>query len=333
MVSGQPLAGNQWDLLDSEWPANQPTVSVVVIHYDQQRELDRTLAALAVQDYPADLIEIVVVDDGSPVPPTVPDGVRLIRQDDHGFRAAAARNHGARESTGSIICFLDADTSPEPEYVREITRLPALAPDVVTVGRRRHADFSTSDAVDVAGAEAFELPAPQWLDDAYHHSRNLLIADNTSYRFIISAVLTCSRALFDEVGGFDETFQSYGGEDWEWAQRAWLAGGLLAHVPTAVAWHDGPDWGSRELDDLDKRAKKNTEMLVGLPRPRRARAEGRRCRHPRCRPFGRRRVYHGRLPARTAAPRRVHRAIRVRVRVRRGRSCHRRGAPTRRGDS
>jgi GT2 family glycosyltransferase len=262
MVSGQPLAGNQWDLLDSEWPANQPTVSVVVIHYDQQRELDRTLAALAVQDYPADLIEIVVVDDGSPVPPTVPDGVRLIRQDDHGFRAAAARNHGARESTGSIICFLDADTSPEPEYVREITRLPALAPDVVTVGRRRHADFSTSDAVDVAGAEAFELPAPQWLDDAYHHSRNLLIADNTSYRFIISAVLTCSRALFDEVGGFDETFQSYGGEDWEWAQRAWLAGGLLAHVPTAVAWHDGPDWGSRELDDLDKRAKKNTEMLV-----------------------------------------------------------------------
>jgi GT2 family glycosyltransferase len=262
MVNGRPLAGNRWNLLDGEWPQERPTVSVIVIHYNQQRELDRTLAALAVQDYPADLVEIVVVDDGSPVVPIVPNGVRLVRQDDHGFRAAAARNLGARESTGSILCFLDADTAPEPQYVREITRLPALAPDVVTVGRRRHADFSDSDAPGVADAEAVELPAPQWLDDAYLNSENLLIADNRSYRYIISAVVACSRALFEEVGGFDETFQNYGGEDWEWAQRAWLAGGLLAHVPTAVAWHDGPDWGSRELDDPDKRAAKNSEMLV-----------------------------------------------------------------------
>jgi GT2 family glycosyltransferase len=254
--------GNQWDVLDGAWPHELPTVSVVVIHYDQQRELDRTLAALAMQDYPAELLEIVVVDDGSPLAPRVPDGVRLVRQEDLGFRAAAARNHGARESTGDIICFLDADTSPEPGYVREITRLPALAPDVVTVGRRRHADFTTSTAPGVTGAEDRELPAPRWLDDAYEASGNLLAADNRSYRYIISAVLTCSRALFEEVGGFDETFQSYGGEDWEWAHRAWLSGALLAHVPTAVAWHDGPDWGSRELDDPDKRALKNTEMLV-----------------------------------------------------------------------
>jgi GT2 family glycosyltransferase len=262
VVSGQAVAGNQWDALDGMWPAELPTVSVIVIHYDQQRELDRTLAALAAQDYPAELLEIVVVDDGSPSAPVVPQGVRLVRQDDLGFRAAAARNLGARQSSGEILCFLDADTAPEPQYVREITRLPGLAPDVVTVGRRRHADFSKSDAVDVADAANFELPAPQWLDDAYRQSQNLLVADNSSYRYIISAVLTCSRTLFEEVGGFDETFQSYGGEDWEWAQRAWLAGGLLAHVPAAVAWHDGPDWGSRELDDPDKRASKNNEMLV-----------------------------------------------------------------------
>jgi GT2 family glycosyltransferase len=262
VVMGQPIAGNRWDLLDGQWPLSQPMVSVIVIHFNQQRELDRTLAALAMQDYPADRVEILVVDDGSPVAPTVPAGVRLIRQEDHGFRAATARNRGAHESTGEILCFLDADTAPEPQYVREITRLPSLAPDVVTVGRRRHADFTSSTAPGVSEAASLELPAPSWLDEAYDRSQNLLLADNRSYRYIISAVLACSRALFTEVGGFDESFLDYGGEDWEWAHRAWLAGGLLAHVPTAVAWHDGPDWGSRELDDPDKRASKNSEMLV-----------------------------------------------------------------------
>jgi GT2 family glycosyltransferase len=262
VVRGRALPANRWDLLDGEWPREAPLVSVVIIHYDQQQELDRTLAALAVQDYPADRIEIVVVDDGSPVAPTVPDGVRLVRQEDRGFRAAAARNLGARHSSGEVLCFLDADTSPEPQYVREISRLPALAPDVVTVGRRRHADFSDSDAPDVAEAERLSLPAPQWLDQAYRESRDLLDADNRSYRFVISAVIACSRALFEEVGGFDEAFQDYGGEDWEWAQRAWLAGGLLAHVRNAVAWHDGPDWAGREVDDPAKRASKSSEMLV-----------------------------------------------------------------------
>ena len=32
------------------------------------------------------------------------------------------------------------------------------------------------------------------------------------------------RDLFAEVGGFDERFTSYGGEDWELAHRLWVAG-------------------------------------------------------------------------------------------------------------
>lgn len=40
----------------------------------------------------------------------------------------------------------------------------------------------------------------------------------------------------------------YGGEDWELAHRAWLAGAEPAHEPAAVAWHDGPDAGARPPD-------------------------------------------------------------------------------------
>ena len=256
------VPGNRWDLLDGLVPDPLPTVSVVVAHYRQQAELDRTLAALARQDHPAELLEVVVVDDGSPEAPRVPDGVRLVVQADEGFRLSAARNLGVRSSTGEVVCFLDADTAPEPGWVTAMSRLPALAPEAVVVGTRRHADFTgvpVEDPVEREGPR-HELPAPRWLDDAYRESRDLLDADDRSYRHVIGAVLSCTRSFLDRVGGFDEDFTTYGGEDWEWAWRAWRGGALLAHEPTAVAWHDGPDWAGRVTDDRQRQ--KNGETLA-----------------------------------------------------------------------
>jgi GT2 family glycosyltransferase len=255
--AGWAIPGNRWDLLDGVIADPPPSVSVVVVHYDQPRQLERTLHALARQDHPPELVEIIVVDDGSPVPPVVPDGVRLILQPDRGFRLAAARNAGAAAATGDVLVFLDADTAPEPGYLRHLTRLPALSWDSVTVGRRRHAEFGVGDAagagsaspaafdpVEVVGPRA-ELPEPRWLREAYERTGNLLELDHRSYRFLIGAVLACSRRFFVETGGFAESFTQYGGEDWEWVYRAWLHGAVIAHVPEAVAWHDGPDSSAR----------------------------------------------------------------------------------------
>ena len=270
---GVGLRGNRWDVLDGRAPAELPTVSVIVVHYEQQGELDRTLAALARQTYPSDLLEVIVVDDGSAAAPRMSHGARLVRQEDRGFRLSAARNLGAASSSGHILCFLDADTAPEPGYVSALTRLPALAPEAVTVGRRRHTlfeRFSDDDPIEVAAPLA-ALDEPRWLADAYAASRELLDSDDRSYRFVIGAVIACSRWFFDSVGGFDESFTQYGGEDWEWAHRAWLGGAVFAHVPSAVAWHNGPDWGGRSDGDaadadapaaLDERQRrKNAETL------------------------------------------------------------------------
>lgn len=258
---GRTVPGNRWDLLDGERPETAPTVSVVVVHYRQQGELDRTLAALARQTHPADRLEVIVVDDGSPEAPTVPAGVRLLVQPDEGFRLSAARNLGVRESTGEVLCFLDADTAPEPEYIERLVRLPALLPEAVTVGRRRHARLSDlpSDAPVESLAPGVELPEPEWLQAEYSRTSNLVEADQRSYRFMIGAVIACSRWLFDEVGGFDESIRDYGGEDWEWAHRAWLEGAVFAHEPDAVAWHDGPEWAERS--DAADRSRKNAETL------------------------------------------------------------------------
>ncbi len=255
---GIPLPRNEWDRLDGVEPLEAPWVTVVVAHYEQQAQLDRTLLALHRQDHPASRLEIIVVDDGSVRPPRVPGDVRLIRQEDRGFRLAAARNVGLAAASGDVVCFLDADTAPERSYVRELTRLPALASDVVTVGRRRHAELGRlgPSAELSSEAPAVALPDPEWLTDAYARSRDLRDADDRSYRFVIGAVIAADAGLLRETGGFDETFSAYGGEDWEWAYRAWLRGALLAHVPAAVAWHDGPEWAGRPEAAL---ARKNAE--------------------------------------------------------------------------
>ncbi|MCR6033172.1 glycosyltransferase [Nocardioides sp. zg-579] len=259
--SGATVPGNRWDLAGPR-TGPPPTVTVVVTHYEQPRELARTLHALGRQTHPADRLEVVVADDGSATAPTVPDGVRLVRQADEGFRAAAARNLGAAAGTGEVLVFLDADTTPEPGYVAAISRLPHLLPEALVVGRRRHADLVAVpvDAPVEDAGPAHELSSPAWLVEGYRRTRDLVEADDTSYRFVLSAVAACSRWLHTHIGGFDETFAAYGGEDWEWAARAWRHGALLAHEPAAVAWHDGPDFAAR--DSAADRARALAETLA-----------------------------------------------------------------------
>lgn len=236
-------------------PTDPPHVSVVVTHYQQPRELELTLAALARQSHPAARLEVIVADDGSSSRPAVPAGMKSVTQEDRGFRAARIRNRAVSLAEGDVLLFLDADTVPEPGYVAALSRLPAQQREAVVVGRRRHADLSElAPGADVAAEGARRLlDEPGWLRDAYTATDDLRRSDETSFRFVVGAVMGCSRWFFEQTGGFEEAFTSYGGEDWEWAHRAWTHGALLGHVPAAVAWHDGPSredrpgWGSSDL--------------------------------------------------------------------------------------
>jgi GT2 family glycosyltransferase len=258
------VPGNRWDVLDPMTPRT-PSVAVIVPFYNQHHDLELVLRALELQNYPPELLSVVVADDGSERTPPKRPRVQVVRQEDLGFRAAAVRNLGASVTDAEILCFLDADTVPEPDYVRRIVRLPALAPEALVVGRRRHADLSDWEPAQLpdwwSGGPAPHLyEAPRWLSDEYDRSGNLLRLDHRSYRYVISSVMCCSRALFDELGGFDESFDQYGGEDWEFAHRALVGGALLHHARDAVAWHNGPDWADR---DVPHRAEaKNAEALA-----------------------------------------------------------------------
>lgn len=253
---------NRWDLLDTG-DVPPPRVSVIVCHYRQPEELRRTCAALTAQTLPP--LEVIVADDGSSPVPDAADlagPVHVVTQPDRGFRAAAARNLGARRARGEVLVFLDADVVPEPGFLAALTRRIAVCPDVLAVGRRRHADLS---GLPVGGdpRTAPRLTDPAWLDDGYAATRDLLDADGRSFRFVISALLACHRSLFDDLGGFDERFVGYGGEDWDLAYRAWNNGAVLVHERDAAGWHDGPDWAGRPeaSDGKDHEARRLAELV------------------------------------------------------------------------
>ena len=215
--------------------------------------------------------EVVVADDGSPGPAALPAAaVPGAARPAGGPRVPGRRRpqpRGARPRTGRVLCFLDGDTVPEPGYLAAV--LDALdataAADLRRPGRHgggprrrpppprrpRRVDAPTGCATWFDGARAprrRELDEPAWLLDGFRWTDDLRAADDESYRWVIAAVLSMHRSLFDRVGGFEESFASYGGEDWEVANRCWLAGAQMRHVPEAVAWHDGVDFAGREVD-------------------------------------------------------------------------------------
>src|SRR3954465_2170240 len=80
--------------------------SVVIPAYNAAGVLPACLAALREQTYPADGLEIIVVDDGSEdATPIIAAaaGARVLRQPNRG--PAAARNQGAAAATGDIVLF------------------------------------------------------------------------------------------------------------------------------------------------------------------------------------------------------------------------------------
>ncbi|WP_181954268.1 glycosyltransferase family 2 protein [Kocuria coralli] len=243
-----------------------PAVSVIIAYFNDPEGLDAVLGGLRQQTYPGSF-QVIVTDDGSTIPPPVVHGaegpggteVVVVHQADRGFRLAAARNLGAQVATGEVLVFLDGDTVPCPGYLSAVTEALETAPKSVVVGTRTHLDMDVEPPRD--------LGEPGWLAEAWLTTDHLRGGDETNFRFMIGAVLSCRREVFETIGGFDGSIVGYGGEDWEFAWQAHLGGFDLRHEPQAVATHRGADWGARNrADPVEAILQKNAETTRLSPK-------------------------------------------------------------------
>jgi GT2 family glycosyltransferase len=248
---------NAWQTLDvpplGHWSPTE-RVTVVIPHYAAEPKLALTLAALGEQTYPAPLLDIIVVDDGSPTAPSVPQRagdvpVRLLVQQDLGFRAAAARNLGAENAVGDILVFLDCDMVPDPPMVEAHARWHKQVGYGLTLGFRTHVSFDGIAPGDVARAAATtSLDAllvgrprehPAYIEGHMWRTQELTSGDDDLFRVVASGNLGIRRQFFDRIGRFDESFNQWGGEDTELGYRAFVEGALLIPERSAHCWHQG----------------------------------------------------------------------------------------------
>jgi glycosyltransferase involved in cell wall biosynthesis len=193
----------------------RPRVSVVVAALAAQSQLDGLLGFLDAQTLPRREWELIVVDDGSPVPLRAEGADRVLRIDTP-EGPYAARNRGLEAAGGGCIAITDADCRPRPDWLEAMVK--AL------------------DGADMAaGAIHVTVGESPGVAERIDAARNL---DQRSYAnagFAAFANFGCRRAVIDAVGRFNGRLVSNG--DREFCMRATHAGFSLAYAPDAVVDH------------------------------------------------------------------------------------------------
>ena len=128
-----------------------PRVSLVISAYNEAPVIRAKLANALSQDYPRDLLQIVVVSDASDdgtdeiVREHARDGVVLRRQDERRGKTAGL-NAVVPHLTGDIVIFSDANAMYEPDAVRRLVRGFADAAVGAVVGEARYLKGSRTAA-------------------------------------------------------------------------------------------------------------------------------------------------------------------------------------------
>jgi hypothetical protein len=218
-----------------------PSAAVVIPSWNSLGLLPRCLASLGDRD--AEL-ELLVVDNGSTdgTPAYLErEGVPCVSLPRNiGF--AAAVNLGVARVRAGAVLVLNADTALEPgcvgrlrEALGEDPALGGVQPRILQLegeepGPPESARLYSAGQALGADGRAFELGAGE-------PQRPELLARREVFG-VCGAVCLLRRELFDELGGYDESYFAFY-EDVDLNVRARIAGLRFEYVPEAVVWHLG----------------------------------------------------------------------------------------------
>jgi glycosyltransferase involved in cell wall biosynthesis len=232
-----------------------PTVCVVIptYNYGTEEQLGRAIRSVLSQSYPRELLEIVVVNDGSDDggqtdnlvdkimdsrrdDPT-PISIRYVRQPNQGV--AAARNNGIRTSTAKYICCLDADDAIAPTFIDVC--VDALEKDQALGIAYTGLWYRIPD-----GREGLS----NWPTD-YDFDRQLIKQNQ------IPTCCVFRRRMWERLGGYRQRYApgGAGAEDAEFWLRAgaygWNARKVTAEGLFLYSWMSGRVSGDKNYKEMD----------------------------------------------------------------------------------
>jgi glycosyltransferase involved in cell wall biosynthesis len=205
------------------------TVSVVIPSYNEHGRLAELLASLALQRYPRESLELIVVDDASarPVPAATlrlahPVSVRIIRHPANRGRAQA-RNTALEAAQGDLVIFLDSDMTASPDFVQAHAEAHANTHQRVVIGNIQYAPELGTDAL------------MRYQDSRGVHC--LRPGDRVSYKCFVTGNSSVRRSFLATAGAFDPAFTRYGGEDLELGYRLHQLGAQFHYAEAAHTFH------------------------------------------------------------------------------------------------
>ena len=258
--------------------SSQIELSVILSTYQRPAHLVRSLLSLSLQRNVDDKFEVIVSDDGSldesqSIVLKFARGARFpvkwISHTHDGYRLSLCRNNGARASRGQYLLFTDGDCIFPPNHLQR--QLIARRPGIVRAGECYRFEEQVTARIDesvirdgsyrnwVSRGERWRLFSKMFKEQYYRFTRHPKKPKLTGYNIGIS------RADFETVNGFDESFVGWGCEDDDIAYRLRKAGRQIAtslpfthgyhlwHPATPSRpdkWTEGPN--VTKLDDLGR---------------------------------------------------------------------------------
>jgi glycosyltransferase involved in cell wall biosynthesis len=254
----------------------KPTISLIVNTYENPRALAKVLAALSQQRLSP--LEIIIADDGSgeatkkvieQSAQTSCISIRHCWQVNQGFRRAMILNQAIAMSRGEYLVFLDGDSVPDPDFIRDHT---GLAEEGFFVQcRRAFVDEGSVGNFEIRNAwrlaiqgklsgwtKVLRLPVP-------------LVIRGKHQRGILGCNLAIWREDLITVNGYDENFIGWGREDSDLANRLYHLGRQRKFVyGRAIVYHlNHPlaprSWVDKNQEALDMTiAERRVRAIKGL---------------------------------------------------------------------
>jgi GT2 family glycosyltransferase/glycosyltransferase involved in cell wall biosynthesis len=209
-------------------------VSVVVVNYRGADDTITCVRGLAELDYPAELLQVVVVDneahDTARLTRELP-GVQVVTSPQNlGF--AGGCNLGVEHATGSVLAFLNNDARADKNWVKAAVRVFHSEPAVGAVASKvLDWDGENIDFVD-GGLTWFGMGYKRHAgqpDDGSHDGPQDVLFGTGSALFVRAD-------LYRELGGFDERyFMFYEDVDLGWRMN--LRGWRVRYEPASLTFH------------------------------------------------------------------------------------------------
>ncbi len=231
LLSGFRWGGRARDLGPS--PAALPRVTVQLPLYNERTVAARLLRAVGELDYPADLLEVQVLDDSDDETCAIVEGeaavlrargidARVLRRPSRAGFKAGALDHGLARARGELLCVFDADFLPRPSFLREL--VPAFAdPRVGLVQARWEHENRAASAL--TRAQSILLDGHFVIEHTVRHARGLFFNFNGTAGI-------WRRAAIEDAGGWQHDTLT---EDLDLSYRAQLRGWRFVYAPLVTA--------------------------------------------------------------------------------------------------